>query len=298
MTIAQICKKYIMFFLLLMLLILPVAADERMDRNSYKTVQGEIYHVLAAVRWIDGEGGSYLFQRLDGYNDERTWYVDFLENDEAIGYEWPENCFTGGLGFVRGTEENTIGNNWLRDHDAIMAFRESYPFSGYDLSVRDDLSAVSLEDAGPLVADLAYLFEAPMMKSKDLNWTFRSEYDPENQALSLSVGLNTPYGMVSKWEMEYRRHAATGKVEKLDLRVSSFEPSVYTEAPPEAYEILEKAAARKEFFEAVFLQRLYNYLNIFYTGKWPAYTLLYPDARVRFSTGESGGGSFYRFTLF
>lgn len=289
-------KKAVLVFMSL-LIVLPAFADERIDRNSYQIVPGEIYHVLSAVRWIDGEGGSYLFHRLDGKENVSSWYVDFLENDEGDGYVWPENCFIGIIGNVPVSDENRVGEDWLRRHDALLFFRDSYPVSGYDIKVTDALGSASLEEAGPLVANLAYLFKAPMMRGEGLSWICQNEYDPDTQTIILAVSLNTPYGVVANWKMEYRRHAGTESIEKLKIQVSSSDPFSHEEAPPGAYESLDLASALEENFNNLFLERLYNYLNIFYTEKWPAYTLNYPDARVMFNRGETGGGSFYSFTL-
>ncbi len=278
-------------------LILPAAADEQLDRNSYRAVPGEVYHVLAGVRWYEDEGGSLLFNRLDGERGSRSWFVDFLGEEETDGYVWPENCNIALRRYKPGSGENVMEEGWLRDHDAILRFREGYPVSGYDIKVLDTLASGSGEDAVRLVMNLKLLFNAPMMRGEGISWSLENSHDPENHILSFSVQLVTPYGIASEWDFKYGRDPATGEIVELAIRVSSTSLFGYEKAPAEAVNIVNRADALTQNFNNLFLYRLYNYLNIYHTEKWPGYTLKYPDAVLRFEAAEWGGGYGYSFLL-
>ncbi len=256
------------------------AADERLDRKSYRTVPGEVYHVLAGVHWYDGEGGSLLFNRLDGEAGTKSWFVDFLGEDEASAYVWPENCNIELRKYKPGSGVNVMEEGWLREHDALFPYRDSYPVSGFDLPVLDTLKSGSLDDAARLVMDLDYLFRAPMMEDDVLTWQLENDYNPEKQTLSFSVKLADPGGVASEWDFSYSRNPETGAITHLTLR--------FLHADLSDREI--RADALTENFNILFLYRLCNYLSIYHTEKWPAYTLKYPDAMLRFNSGESGGG--------
>ncbi|MCF7948491.1 MAG: hypothetical protein K9M94_07880 [Spirochaetia bacterium] len=275
----------------------PAAADEQLNRQSYRIISGEVYHVLAGVRWYDGEGGSLLFNRLDGKHQAKSWFADFLSEEDVAGYVWPENCNISLRNNKPGSGENVMEEGWLRKHDARLPYREGYPVSGYDIEVRDTLKSGSVNDAAQLVMDLQYLFQAPMMRDDTMSWSLSNDYNPEKRTLSFSVELVTASSVASEWDFRYGRNPATGEISHLTIRFFQANLDGYNDTSELSNDSIILADALTKNFNAFFLYRLYNYLHIYHTEKWPGYTLKYPDGILRRTSGESGRGYGYTIEL-